>query len=173
MAKEASAREDKFVELQEKKSQEQKEEALENERDQPQETVAPTLTAEKIVEEAKKEVTKEGKGAASAEEKEAKKKEEKPEEKPAKEEKKREIVLERVYSVPLQDAYSVPQSKRGDKAVRLLKTFLERHMKSQNVRLAVALNNAIRARGTRHPLKKVKVRATKDKAGLVLTELAA
>lgn len=147
-----SAKQEKFIELQEKKAFEEKEEAVKP-------AAAPSA-----------EIAKKTDG------KEAKKPEKKEEKKDAKPpEKKREVVLERIYTVSLKDAYSKPQMKRANVAIRMLKDFLSRHMKADrpNVHVAVALNNLIRARGSGRPLKKVKILATKDKEGVVLAEQSA
>ncbi len=105
------------------------------------------------------------KGAAKAQE--AKKAEVK--------EKVREIVLERVYNVPLSEAYKTTHYKRADFALNLLRRFAARHMSAEkeNVRISTSINEAIRGRGSRRPLKMVKVRLTKDKQGKVLAEAVA
>ncbi|MFA6048504.1 MAG: 50S ribosomal protein L31e [Candidatus Micrarchaeia archaeon] len=98
---------------------------------------------------------------------EAVKKEEAP-----REVKKREITLERVYNVPLVEAYKKTHYKRADFAMNLLREFLSRHMDVPVAKVSISpiLNEFIRARGSRHPEKIVKVRATKDKEGTVLAE---
>lgn len=147
-----TARQDKFVELQEKKAEEKKLEDLKP-------AQAPGVEAAGGVKpEAKKEAAK---PARKAEEE--------------KKEKKREVVLERVYAVNLSTAYAKPKMKRGNAASTLLLDFLRRHMKSpaEKIRVSPALNDAIRARGSARPLKRVKLKATKDKEGIVLAELAA
>jgi len=96
---------------------------------------------------------------------EAKKEERKPEaaKKPEKEEKKREVVLERNYSVPLASAYKKAQTKRGNYAVRLTKDFVARHLKvdASKVRLDSSVSNAVFARGSTRPPKKLRVNASK------------
>ncbi len=158
MAKDNLPRDDKFVEMQEKKAEEKKEESV---------AVSPAsvVAAPASAPVASRASPKKEEKAAPA--KPAEKKEEKPVEK------KRDIVLERIYSIPLGDAYARPQMKRADRATDLLKAYLSRHMKSQDIRMSVDLNNTMRARGSRRPMKKVKVRATKDKEGMVWAELAA
>jgi len=85
---------------------------------------------------------------------------------------KREIVLERVYTVPLADAYAKPAKKRAGRAVKLLREFLSRHMKSQNVKIDPGVNEFIEERGAASPSKAVRVNASKDKAGMVWAKLA-
>jgi len=121
------------------------------------------------------------KAAAPAEKLEAKaeaKKEERKHEaakKPEKEEKKREVVLERNYAIPLITAYETTQTSRGNKAVKMIRAFLARHMKStaEKVRLDPAISASVFARGSKRPPKKLRVNASKDKEGIVLARLAA
>ena len=40
------------------------------------------------------------------------------------------IVEERIYTVPLTKAWSVPKKKRTPRAMRVLKEFIKKHMKS-------------------------------------------
>jgi large subunit ribosomal protein L31e len=110
---------------------------------------------------------------------EAPKAEAKPEEKAEKKEKakekkedKKEIVLERIYNVPLLKAYKKPETKRGDYAVSLLRQFAARHMKSSEVKIDGKVNEVIKQRGNTHPPKLIKIKATKDKAGVTVVTLA-
>ncbi len=80
--------------------------------------------------------------------------------------------LERVYTVPLRKEYRKgPRWKRTKKAVRALRQFLSRHMKSENVKLGKELNEELWKHGIRNPPHHVKVTATKDEKGIVKAEL--
>ena len=70
-----------------------------------------------------------------------------------------EVKTQRLYTIPLQDAWKVPYKRRAQKAVILIQKFVERHMKAdpKNVRVGPALNDAVWARGIKHPPRKVKV----------------
>ena len=70
--------------------------------------------------------------------------------------------LERIYIVPLGDAYEHIRTKRTKRAVKLLKQFLSRHMKSNEVLISNALNSSLWTRGIQKPPRKVKVRAIRD-----------
>ncbi|MEK6843532.1 MAG: 50S ribosomal protein L31e, partial [Candidatus Micrarchaeota archaeon] len=87
-------------------------------------------------------------------------------------ERKREIVLERIYIVSLADTYRKPAMQRANYAIKFLKKYLTRHMKAQegNVKISLILNNFIRKRGSGRPVKKIKIKATKDKDGIVIAE---
>ncbi|MFH1258162.1 MAG: 50S ribosomal protein L31e [Candidatus Micrarchaeota archaeon] len=168
MAGVEQAKEAKFIQLQEKKAEERKEIDLKK-----VEEKAEAKREEKKADEHKGKQP-EDKKAAEKTAPPAKKTEEKKEEK-KEEPKKREIVLERIYTVPLIAAYSKPLMKRGNAAITLLRRFLERHMKAdeKKVKISLILNNIIRKRGSGRPLKKVKIKATKDKEGVVIAEISA
>ncbi|MBI2650746.1 hypothetical protein HYX04_05560 [Candidatus Woesearchaeota archaeon] len=52
----------------------------------------------------------------------------------AKKEEASKTVLERVYSIPLRrETLKVPPFKKANKAVKTVKQFISRHMKSENV----------------------------------------
>lgn len=95
-------------------------------------------------------------------------------EKAAKAAPKREFVLERVHTFNLMDAYGKPRYRRADAAMRMLRELLARHMKAdvRDVRLSPQVNEFVRARGNTYPVKRVKVKASKDKEGMVLAVLA-
>jgi len=127
--------------------------------------------------EAKKEERKPDSVKKEAAKKESAKKDSKKEgtkkEESEKEEKKRVIVLERNYVIPLIKAYARPECKRGNRAIKLIRGFLARHFKASEdkVKLNSVICEAVFARGSTHPPKKIKVKASKDKEGLVLAEL--
>ena len=80
--------------------------------------------------------------------------------------------LERTYNVPLRKEYrKVPKWKRTKKAVKALKQFLGKHMKSDDVKLGTKLNEEMWKHGIRNPPHHVKVSVTKDKEGVVKAEL--
>ena len=83
-----------------------------------------------------------------------------------------EKTLERTYNVPLRKEFlKVPKYKRAKKAVKALKQFLVKHMKSDNVRIGKYLNDEIWKHGIKNTPHHVKVNAVKDKDDLVTAEL--
>lgn len=112
-----------------------------------------------------------------AEEVEEKKKREKaPEEE--------EIVEERIYTIPLRRAWIAPRKKRTPRAVRMVKSFVQRHMKietgvkgeeeEEEGRLVISneVNEKLWGRGIEKPPRNIRVRAVKDKEGVVTLYLA-
>lgn len=75
---------------------------------------------------------------------------------------------ERIYTIPL-DTRSVPRTVRAKKAVKIIKSFVARHMKAglEDVWIDTELNQHVWARGIQKPPKRVKVRAIKFEDGLV------
>jgi large subunit ribosomal protein L31e len=90
----------------------------------------------------------------------------------AKKKEEAKIVLERVYTVPLRREFlKVPRYKRAVKAMRALRAFLEKHMKSDNVKIGKYLSMFITKHGMKNPPHHVKVTAAKDSEGMVKAEL--
>ena len=109
--------------------------------------------------------------------------------KPSKEkgkEEEKEIVEERVYTVPLGKALIQPPNKRTSRAVRMLRSFIIKHMKLEArkegeteeeeapARLIIdnEVNEKLWSRGIEKPPRKIRVRAEKDKEGNVTVYLA-
>ncbi|MHA2406586.1 MAG: 50S ribosomal protein L31e [Candidatus Hermodarchaeia archaeon] len=81
-----------------------------------------------------------------------------------------EIVVERLYTIPLGKAYEAVRKKRAKRAVNLVKTFIIRHMKVEeeaDLTIDTALNEYLWTRGIEKPPRRVRVRATKDREGVV------
>ena len=106
-----------------------------------------------------------------SEEKEKSKNEE---EKAVKAEAKKEIVEERIYTVPLSRAWIMPVTKRAPRAIRILKAFIKRHMKADEGSIVISneVNEEIWSRGIEKPPRKIRVKAAKDKDGIVTVYLA-
>jgi len=82
--------------------------------------------------------------------------------------------MERIYTVPLRRAIvDAPKYKRSAKAIRVLKSFIKRHMKSDNIIISSEVNQKIWEKGAKHPPGKIKVKAIKDESGKVVVKLEA
>jgi len=82
--------------------------------------------------------------------------------------------LEREYIIPLRKEWlKTPMHKRSKKAIRAVRMFLARHMKTdiENVRVGRFLNEQIWTRGIRNPPHKIKVKVSKEE-DIVRAELA-
>ncbi len=80
--------------------------------------------------------------------------------------------IERTYTIPLRKEYSkVPRQKRTKKAVTAVKKFLQKHMKSEQVKLGKNLNEELWKHGIRNPPHHIKITTIKDEKGVVKAEL--
>ncbi|MDI3473880.1 MAG: large subunit ribosomal protein L31e [Candidatus Woesearchaeota archaeon] len=86
--------------------------------------------------------------------------------------KSKENELERVYNIPLRREFlKVPKYKRSKKAVKAVREFLSRHMKSDEVIIDNSINMALWHNGGENPPHHIKVVAKKDNEGKVRAEL--
>jgi len=91
----------------------------------------------------------------------------------AKKEEKPKVVLERVYNVPLRKEFQkVARWRKSEKAVKALRQFISKHMKSDDVNIGKYVNKHIWKDGIKNPPHHVKVNAQKDEKGKVSVELA-
>lgn len=140
------------------------------------EEVAEAEKVEGVAEEAEKET--EEVAPEAEEEKEEKK------EKRKKEAEEEEIVEERIYTIPLRRVWISPRKKRAPRAVRIVESFIQRHMKvetgtkadeeEEEARLIISneVNEKLWSRGIEKPPRNIRVRAVKDKEGTVTVYLA-
>ena len=129
-----------------------------------------TVEEVKEGEEAEEEVVEEEEEVVEEEVEEAE--EEKKVKKPGREEIEEEIVEERTYTIPLRRAWVSPRNKRAPRAIRLVKTFIQRHMKPETLVVRNEVNERIWGRGIENPPRKIRVRAVKDREGTVTLYLA-
>ncbi|MBI2541189.1 60S ribosomal protein L31 [Candidatus Woesearchaeota archaeon] len=81
-------------------------------------------------------------------------------------------VLERAYVIPLRrETLKVPFFKKANKAVKAVRQFISKHMKSDDVHIGKYLNLKIWHHGAKNPPGKIKVNAVKDDKGKVFVEL--
>jgi len=79
-----------------------------------------------------------------------------------------ELVEERIYTIPFYPKLKLStRQKRAPRAIRLMKKFIYRHMKAEDIIIDNELNEFIWARGIQKPPRKVRVRAIKDDEGIV------
>jgi len=83
-----------------------------------------------------------------------------------------EKLKEQVYVIPLGSVKRVARWRRSPKAMKDIRSFLERHMKSEDVRLDMTINERVWMRGTEKPPARIRVRAMKLEDGHVQAELA-
>lgn len=92
---------------------------------------------------------------------------------PAEEVPEEEIIDERIYTVPLRRAYwTGSRLRRSNRAIRILRKFVERHMKPEEIVISAEVNEKIWSRGIQKPPRRVRIRATKNSDNLVRVYLA-
>ena len=97
------------------------------------------------------------------------------EEKPKKEKRREveeDIVEERIYTIPLRRAWIAARQKRTPRAVRLVKAFIQRHMKPEALVMSNEVNERLWRRSIQKPPRKIRVRAVRDSEGTVTLYLA-
>jgi len=79
---------------------------------------------------------------------------------------------EKIYVIPLRRIFlGFPKYKRANKALRGVREYLEKHLKSDKIRIGKGLNEEIWKHGIKEPPHHVKVIAKKDKDGVINAEL--
>ncbi|MEM2917911.1 MAG: 50S ribosomal protein L31e [Candidatus Altiarchaeota archaeon] len=68
---------------------------------------------------------------------------------------------ERVYMVPLGNAFQTPKTRRARKAINMIREFLKRHTKTENIKIDSSLNEKIWERGIKKPPRRIKVKVIK------------
>ena len=80
---------------------------------------------------------------------------------------------ERIYVIPLRAAtQKAKRKKRTPRAVKTVREFLKRHMKSENVKIGEDLNRKLWERGIVKTLPRIRVKAVKQDDGSVEASLA-
>jgi large subunit ribosomal protein L31e len=83
-----------------------------------------------------------------------------------------EKLQEHIYIIPLRDARRAPRWKRSNAAIKDIRKYLAKHMKSEEVKLDKGINDKVWERGSTKPPTKIRVRAMKMEDGQVQAELA-
>ncbi len=86
-----------------------------------------------------------------------------------------DVVVERVYTLRLKHKMKkYPRWLRSKKAVKYVRKFLARHMKTdeEKVKIDKSINEKIWERGAQKPPARIRVRAVKFDDGVVEAELA-
>lgn len=74
---------------------------------------------------------------------------------------------EKIYTIPLRKVINTPRTRRAPVAIKAIKTYISRHMKTpqESVWIDSALNEKIWERGIEKPPSKIRVRALKLEEG--------
>jgi large subunit ribosomal protein L31e len=83
-----------------------------------------------------------------------------------------EKLQEHIYIIPLRDSRRAPRWKRSNTAIKDIRKYLAKHMKSEDVKLDRSINEKVWDRGSTKPPTKIRIRAMKMEDGQVQAELA-
>ncbi len=77
---------------------------------------------------------------------------------------------EKIFTIPLRKAFRSERTTRAKKAMSLIKDFLERHMKAEEIKIGKSINDSVWSRGIQKPPRRVRIHATKE-GDVVFAEL--
>ncbi|MEM2114929.1 MAG: 50S ribosomal protein L31e [Candidatus Caldarchaeum sp.] len=77
----------------------------------------------------------------------------------------------RAYTVPLDDAWKASRLRRADAAVRLVREFVQRHSKAENVKLSPKVVERIWMNGRQNPPRRIKIVLEKEDDETVVVRL--
>ncbi len=80
--------------------------------------------------------------------------------------------MEKIYVIPLRKVKNVPRTIRAPRAIRQIKEFIQKHMKSDEIKLDASVNEKIWERGIQKIPPKIKVKAVKEEDCTVEVTLA-
>lgn len=82
-------------------------------------------------------------------------------------------MITRVYTVPLKKAWRRKKNRRAEAAMRFLRTFISRHMKTapEKVKIDAKINEKIWERSMNNPPRRIRVTAAKADDGTVIVSL--
>ncbi len=86
----------------------------------------------------------------------------------AEEEEEIEIVEEKFYDLNLRRIWTAPRERRTPRAVRYVRQYAARRMKTDNVSISEETNSLLWNRGISKPPRKIRIRVVKDKEGKVI-----
>ncbi len=70
---------------------------------------------------------------------------------------------ERIYTIPLRQAWiKTPRDRRVNRSVNVIREFLMKHMKAEDVKISVALNEELWKNSIHRPPSKIKIKAKKE-----------
>src|SRR3989338_4319361 len=69
---------------------------------------------------------------------------------------------EKIFTIPLRDAYEVERVNRAKNASKIVREFLIRHMKADDVKIGKSINEKIWERGAKKPPRRLRIHAIKE-----------
>lgn len=78
--------------------------------------------------------------------------------------------MERIYTIPLREVFDAPRPRRANKAVRLIRAYVAKHTKADEVKIDASLNEAVWEHSREKPPRKVKVKVVTEE-GIAVASL--
>ncbi len=70
---------------------------------------------------------------------------------------------EKIFTIPLRKAFrGANRKRRAKKAITIIREYLQRHMKTDDIKIGKTINESVWARGITKPPRKVRIHATLD-----------
>lgn len=69
---------------------------------------------------------------------------------------------EKIFTIPLRDVFEKPRTKRAELAVDVVKAYLVKHMKTEDIKIGSSINHEIWKRGIQKPPRKIRIHAIKE-----------
>jgi large subunit ribosomal protein L31e len=110
--------------------------------------------------------------AEETEEKEVEQKKPKKKREEEEKEEEEEFVEERLYTIPLRRALITPPKRKSKRAIKVIRTYIQRHLKPEGIKISEELNQLLWSRGPENPPPRIRVKALKDKEGVITVRLA-
>ena len=83
----------------------------------------------------------------------------------------KDVVEERIYTIPLKHAWIAPIKRRTPRAMHILREFVKKNMKADNVIIDNEVNEKLWNKGIEGVPRKIRVNAVKDKNNIVRVHL--
>ncbi|MBI4258065.1 MAG: 50S ribosomal protein L31e [Thaumarchaeota archaeon] len=77
-----------------------------------------------------------------------------------------------IYAIPLGRVWNLPPYKRAPKAIRTIREFVQKHLKTKEVKISPEVSEHVWSRGIKKPPRSVKVSVEKDEDGVATVSLA-
>ncbi len=85
---------------------------------------------------------------------------------------KNENVKEVIYNIPLKRVWIASVKSRSPRAIKLLRSFLQKHLKVEDIIISNEVNERIWGRGIEKPPRRIRVKAVISKEGTATISLA-
>ena len=82
-----------------------------------------------------------------------------------------QIVEERIYTIPLSKAWSTSKRRRTPRAMRVLKDFIRKHMKPEELVITTEVNEFLWSKGIEGSPRRIRIKAVRDTDNVVTVYL--